>query len=213
MSPRRQRPSDSRAASFFLLLGCATVLGTVFAVGIFAGRHWPGLLPSVGRGAPARAGHDTRLGRAQGVRRELGMATSREHGPAARPALTFYQELTAPLTAAPPLPSRPKGERGPRPRPEAGSAASRNEAAKAARTPSAAGGARRFTVQVGAFRTREQAEAVRAKLASAGQDAYIAEVDGASGSRYRVRVGAFATRDEAREVAQQIATTTYVTTR
>jgi cell division protein FtsN len=71
-------------------------------------------------------------------------------------------------------------------------------------------------VQVGAFTTREQAEALRARLAGGGHDAYVAESEGPGGARYRVRVGAFATRDEARQAAERLAgerqLTTFVTT-
>jgi hypothetical protein len=213
--PRRQpTPRGSRAASFFLLLGCATVLGGTFATGLWAGRHWPGLMPSIGRGAP-HGEQEARGGRALPGRPGTGPGT----GERGAPVLTFYQELTAPLTSAPPPKSRgerprleARPERTEAPRTESATVAPRASSLPPA-PPAATSGERKFTIQVGAFKTRDQAEAVRAKLAAAGHDAYIAEVDGTASARYRVRVGAFATRDEARQVAQRITASTYVTTR
>lgn len=80
--------------------------------------------------------------------------------------------------------------------------------------PSAAGV--RYTVQVGAFNGREPADALRARLAAAGFDAYVAENQGGPGARYRVRVGSYATRDEARRVVERLGAqrlSAYVTTR
>ncbi|MGH7393076.1 MAG: SPOR domain-containing protein, partial [Candidatus Rokuibacteriota bacterium] len=140
-------------------------------------------------------------------------------GPTARPAepppvLTFYQELTAPLTAPPPAPKPKLGERAaPAESPRIGDPTAPSESAKVER-PSAE---RRFSVQVGAFRTREQAEAIRTKLASAGHDAYINEAEGSTSARYRVRAGSFKSREEALRAAERIGAavklSTYVTVR
>src|SRR5881628_2819308 len=95
-------------------------------------------------------------------------------------------------------------------------AAERSDALASANAPAPArdGG---FTVQVGAYKTREPAEALRARLATAGQDAYIVDADGPRGARFRVRVGAFATREAARAAAARLAADrsvpTFVTTR
>jgi len=203
VSGRRPAQRESRVASFFLLLGCSSVLAGVFAAGVYSGRHWPGLLPSIGvtRDPVTRADAASR-GTLRPAPSRSGLAGSadRVRPSEAPPVLTFYQELTAPLTAPPP---------DDRPRPER---ASRGEKSAAESTASAGDGATvslptggpQFTVQVGAFRTREQAEAVRSKVAAAGHDAYIAEVEGSGGSRYRVRSGAFTSRDEARQAAERI---------
>src|SRR2546426_1023081 len=61
----------------------------------------------------------------------------------------------------------------------------------------------RYTVQVGAFRLREQAEAIRARLAAAGHDAFVADLDSPVATRYRVRVGSYGSRDEARRAAER----------
>ncbi|OLC15641.1 MAG: hypothetical protein AUH29_07220 [Candidatus Rokubacteria bacterium 13_1_40CM_69_27] len=189
---KRRPPESNRAGSFLVILGLVTVLGVAFGAGVFVGRHWPRLLPSLGSGAVARAEREA------AARREARLGErSRASEPA--PVLTFYQELTAPLTAPPPVP-RPKKAEAPKleappppsgepPPPEPGPAADR-----------------RFTIQVGAFKTRAQAEAMRALLADAGHEAYVAELEGVSGARYRVRVGAFASREEAREMAERLST-------
>ena len=73
-----------------------------------------------------------------------------------------------------------------------------------------------FTVQVGAYRSREPADALRSRLAAAGLEAYVAQLDAPSGVRFRVRVGAFTTRSAAQEIADRIgrerALPAYVTT-
>src|SRR5262249_51132368 len=113
------------------------------------------------------------------------------------PALTFYQDLTAPLTAPPPVkPAKPgRVDAAPKPPP-----ASPPEAAAPA--PVSTPGA--FTGQVGAYKAREPADALRARLVAAGHDAYVAEIDSAGSARYRVRIGSFATREAARLAADKI---------
>jgi len=231
---RRQTGSPGRAASFFLLLGCCTVLGTTFAAGMLAGRHWPGLFPALGPGSAAKAERETqRNGRALAPRQGLGLPASSLR-PEPGPELTFYQELTAPLGAPQPGP-KPKADRPerpptrgepartepprPDPKPAAGTEAkadAKSEGPELPRPEPRAGtpaAERRFTIQVAAFKTRDQADAMRAKLAAAGHEAYVMEADGVPGARFRVRVGSFATRDEARQAAQRISATTYVTLR
>jgi cell division protein FtsN len=215
-------PRPSRVGSFLLVLGFLTVLAASFGAGVGAGRRWPRLLPSLG-GAPVAKADRQDGERVPGRRGGLGSASSRERS---HPELTFYHELTAPLTAPPPAAKRP--ERVERP---AKAEAPKAEAPKVElpkvelpkvelpRATSAleSASAQRFTVQVGAFKTRDQAEAMRARLAGAGHDAYIADFEGPPGARFRVRVGAFATRDEARHVAERLAaerkSATFVTTR
>jgi cell division protein FtsN len=225
-----------RTSSVLLGIGFCSVVGLVFLFGMAAGRHWPGLLPSIGASARAE--------REAAARRE---AERRRTEP---PALTFYQELTAPLAPASPAPrsgaARPPRAAGADPagaetrRPERGAPAASPVAAggrpaeavlvepargagaddppapaAAARVPAGSEGGR-FTVQVGAFSAREPADALRARLAAAGHDAYITEADGGSRARYRVRVGSFATREQARQTAERLGrerVSTYVTAR
>lgn len=224
-----------------LALGCLTVLGVTFTAGIFAGRQWTQVLPSIG----ARPGHDPRRDTKVGERKP----------PAPAPVLTFYQELTAPLTAPPPRPkptkpvepaAKPaqvavKSAEAPKATPVSGPAPADRQAVQkigetdgattdVARPPTANSDhaapspaiqpapvtSNRYTVQVGAFKTREQAEAFRTRLATAGHDAYVADLEGTAGARFRVRVGTFTSRDDARHVAERLAAerfATYVTLR
>lgn len=209
---RRLPPRPSRVGSFLLVLGFLTILAVAFGAGVGAGRRWPRLLPSLGGAAVAKADRqdgERGPGRLPGVRSGSGASA-----PSQRPSpeLTFYSELTAPLTAPPPA-SKPRPERGERPaKPDPKPEMPKREALR----PEPAS-EQRFTVQVGAYKTREQAQAVQSRLASAGHDAYIADFEGPPGTRFRVRVGSFTTRDEARHTAERLAaerkTATYVTTR
>jgi cell division protein FtsN len=188
---RGGRSGRNRVASVLFLVGCLGVLGGTFALGFMAGRLWPRppSAPSlVARGA-----------------KEI----SRPTEPA--PALTFYQELTAPLASPPPpKPSKlPRVERSDKP-----DAAPKSDALPAVELPKPASsqppspgpapGLGAFTVQVGAYKAREPAEALRARLAAAGYEAYVAQVDAPGSVRFRVRVGSFAARDAAQQVADRI---------
>jgi len=218
---RRIRRNDSRIGSALVGLGALTTFGVVFVVGVMVGRHYPGLLPSLGVSGPreARRGAETRV-------------AERTKPPEPAPVLTFYQELTAPLTSPPPPPAKPKPERvkpapaetAPTPKPTSESPRPASEStARPAETsatrdlPSATPSGTRYTIQVGAFKVREQAEAVRARLAAAGHDAFVADIDGSGTARYRVRVGNYASRDDARRASERLSATerlsTYVTVR
>jgi cell division protein FtsN len=190
------------AGSFLLVLGCLSVLGTAFMLGVVAAHVWPGFPFGLASSAvSAKTGKDK------------GDRSAR--APESMPTLTFYQELTAPLTAPPPArPSRPV--RVERTEPPRADTTERSDVTAAGSAP-AAGRDGRFTVQVGAYKAREPAEALRARLAAAGHDAYIVEADGPGAARFRVRVGAFATREAAREAAARLAADrsvpTFITTR
>jgi len=189
MGSARGRRAPSRLASTLFVVGCLGVLGATFMAGVMAGRFWPrqSSTPSATvakESAPAR-GADR---------------PARPTEPA--PALTFYQDLTAPLTAPPPpakaaKPGRveksDKAEAAPKPE-----RAALPEASAPASSPGA------FTIQVGAYKAREPAEALRARLAAAGHDAYVAEIDSSGSVRYRVRIGSFATREAAQAAADKI---------
>jgi DedD protein len=196
--PRKRR----RLGTFFFIVGILTVLGVTFAVGALAGRF--SLRPAS-------------VASAKTVDRPAKPA------PPAHPELTFYRELVAPL-ATPPVPSKPVPKppvkREPAPAaPAAGEP--RDLPARPAETGAASTVTRadggRYTVQVGAFNAREQAEAVRARLAASGHAAYVLEGGATATPRYRVRIGAFTTAEDARQAAARLATearvATYVTTR
>lgn len=220
---RRRTLGPSRLGTLLLLVGCFTVLGGTFAAGILAGRSWPRLVPALGPGALARRDIAAPRGRQADTR---GGERTRAVEPA--PVLTFYQELTAPLTAPPPPAPKPKTERKtPPPAAEPSPIQSIGETDAATRSSDSPPAAlreqaapattSRFTVQVGAFNVRAQADALRTTLAAAGYDAYVTEAEGPSGTRYRVRVGSFASRDDASRAAERLGAerklATYVTTR
>jgi cell division protein FtsN len=207
----RSRRGGSRIATALFLVGCLGVLGLAFALGVVTGRSWPRSstpITVVAKGAKE---------------------PSRPSEPA--PALTFYQELTAPLSSPPPpAKSKPPRVEPPRletPRADAVRADTRAEAPRAEKsdkpaaapqadavaaavpaTPPApakpAPGQTTFTVQVAAYKAREPADALRAKLAAAGYEAFVVQVDTPGSARYRVRVGAFSTRESAQQVAERI---------
>jgi cell division protein FtsN len=181
-----------------------------FAAGTYAGRIWatkPHAVVSVEREAKLRGG-DIRVPKIT--------------EPA--PRLTFYQELTAPLTAPPPPPKPAK----PTPpavardtsaardisvgRDGATTISNRPPTSQAGLASPATTGAI-FTIQVGAYRLRPPADALRATLAAAGHDARVVEIDAPTGVRYRVQIGEFASRDAARDAAARLSGPTFVTTR
>jgi cell division septation protein DedD len=186
----RSRRGGSRIAAVLFLAGCFGVLAVTFMLGVVTGRFWP-RTPSVPLSVVAKGAREP----------------SRPAEPA--PALTFYQELTAPLSSPPPKPSRPPREEPPRaesPRveksdkPDATPKADAVPAAPAKPAP----GQPTFTVQVAAYKAKDPADALRAKLAAAGYEAYVVQVDTPGSARYRVRVGSFAARESAQQIADRI---------
>ncbi|HXL45654.1 MAG TPA: SPOR domain-containing protein [Candidatus Binatia bacterium] len=189
----RARRNGNRTASVLFLVGCLAVLGGTFMLGVMAGRFWPR--------PPSSQGPTAARGAKEASPARTGDRAARQTEPA--PTLTFYQDLTAPLTAPPPVkPSKP-------PRVEKSDkleAAPKTEGTAAAEIPRPAPNQAAFTVQVGAYKAREPAEALRARLAAGGHDAYVVQIDAPGSVRFRVRVGSFATRDAAQQVADRIGT-------
>ena len=220
--PRRRVRAPARAsgggrlASLLFGVGCLVVLGGTFALGVTAGRRWPNGLPVPGLRATLAAPAAARGERDVARRHEgRGLDKDKNKPPTeTTPLLTFYRELTAPLTSPPPA-TRPAS------RPVRVEVAHPAESADAAESPqperAPAGEQGRFTVQVGAFKVPAPAEALRARLAQSGDDAYVAEVEIGGVTQYRVRVGSFASREAASEAAARLAgerrLATYVTTR
>jgi cell division protein FtsN len=193
----RGRRAPSRLASMLFVVGCLGVLGATFMLGVMAGRFWPRTQPAQSTTAekesvPARAGDKAT---------RPGDKTARPAEPG--PALTFYHDLTAPLTAPPPAKTAKPGRTDKSDKPANVEAAKPERAAlpEASAPPSSPGA---FTIQVGAYKAREPADALRARLVAAGHDAYVAEIDASGSVRYRVRVGSFATRDAAQLAADKI---------
>src|SRR5215510_8333552 len=192
-----------RRGGLFVLIGILTILAVTFGAGVYAGRIWM-----------ARAGvTPVRVTDADTGRRGPSRGMRLPETPS--PQLTFYHELTAPLTPPPPPPKPAKAARpllGPSPaasalpsqRPgEQTDGLATSLAPPATTTLAAPATTTRFTVQVASYRVRPQAEALRESLASAGHDARVVEGD-AHGTVYRVQVGEFPTREAARALAARL---------
>jgi cell division protein FtsN len=212
-----RRPPRRRVGTFLVLVGITGILTTTFVAGVWTGRHWAVL---TGASRPGQVAEAAGRGRASGERPRPAETL---------PPLTFYQELTAPLTAPPPP------VKAPRPRPP--DLIKRDESPPHAEAPrseppgppdmpgrealpgrsDAPAAATPFTIQVGAYNARPPADALRATLAAAGHDARVVEATTASGVRYRVQVGAFPTREAAQDIAARLSAerslSTFVTTR
>lgn len=210
-APKKKR--RRRLGTMLVFVGLLAVLGGTFTAGALAGRL--SFTPSASI-APAP--------------KERADRTPPPSPPP--PELTFYRELTAPLT---PPPAVPKPGATKKPAPEAAKRAD-TFATESPRTleasPVAAEAARRseppiteapksdgarYTIQVGSYNARAHADALRARLAAAGHEAYVAEGEAGGVTRYRVRIGAFPTAEDARQAAVRVASqaqvATYVTTR
>lgn len=221
---KRPAKRSGGAAGLFVLIGILAILAVTFAAGTYAGRIWatrPRMVATVAptEREPARRGAEPRASRV----------------PEPAPRLTFYHELTAPLTAPPPPPKPAKTPPPPlvtttasvaKPvLPERAATAdalsAHDSSATSSNTPSTTQAAlaipattsSRFTVQVAAYRYRAPADALRATLAAAGHDARVVESDAPNGVRFRVQIGDFASRDAARDAASRFNGPTFVTTR
>jgi DedD protein len=185
-----RRPS--RTSTIFVMIGLLTILGSTFGAGVYTGRRW---------GPPVPARSDARKEAAERPK------------PPATPTLTFYQELTAPLTAPPP----PKPVKAPKPEDTVVVTSRRVPMPASPEVPPPPGPPGGYTVQVGAYRARPPADALRDTLVAAGHEADVVENQGAGEARYRVRVGAYATREAARAAATRLGAertlSTFVTTR
>ncbi|MGH7354737.1 MAG: SPOR domain-containing protein [Candidatus Rokuibacteriota bacterium] len=192
-APKRGR----RLGTLLVLLGCVSLLGSAFAAGLYTGR--------VGVRPPPKKLLE--MDKDAGTTRPRDRSRPTEP----QPSLTFYQELTAPLTAPPPAwkGTKPRAAEpaklveGPLPAeaPKTDAPLSAPVAA-AAPAPDPGGG---FTVQVGAYKAADPAEALRATLAAAGWDSRVVAAEVADGVRYRVQVGTYPTRDAARAAAARLA--------
>jgi cell division protein FtsN len=192
MGVARGRRGDSRTGTMLVLAGVAGVLTVTFVAGVWTGRHWPLLTGRASSGTPVEATPGARRAPAERPKQAEPL-----------PALTFYHELTAPLTAPPP-PPRPARPPRPADKAEGGPpTASAPPPAGPTGLPSVSGA--QFTVQVGSYQARGPADAMRTTLAAAGHDARVVEAQTPAGLRYRVQVGAFPTREAAREAATRLA--------
>jgi len=201
-SPAKPKKKRRRLGTILVFVGLLAVLGGTFAAGALAGRL--SFKPSASV-APAP--------------KERGGKTAPPSTP--HPELTFYRELTAPLApppavAKPGAAKKPAAEAAKKPDAPATEPPRKSEATPPAGEAPKSDGAR-YTIQVGSYNARPQADALRARLAAAGHEAYVAEGEAGGVTRYRVRIGAFATAEDARQAAVRVASqaqvATYVTTR
>ena len=218
-SMARQRVKGRPGAAPWLLLGggVIAVLVLTFALGIAVGRKWsPHREHDQTAAEPARK-------QAAPVARRSGLTDPAPERPP-QEKLTFYQTLTAPMSAAPipakvsepakpePAKPRPAGERVSSDRPGAATPTSSPKPDKSSGSAERPSGARageartgEWAVQVGVFKDRGQAESVRRPLAASGFDAYLAAVAAADGqTHYKVRMGSFKTREEAAQMAERM---------
>jgi cell division protein FtsN len=198
------RRDGGRVSTLLVLLGIAGVLGGTFSAGFFAGRYWSRVSVMTGLVRP-QAG-DPAERDATGRDRQPGRATGRPTPGTDMPALTFYQELTAPLGSPPPRPPEPQRPADTAARMPAVPAASVSTTMPGAKSAAAPGTSapRSFTVQVGAYGTRGQADALARRLATRGLPASVSEATTDRGVRYRVRVGSYPSREAARDAATRV---------
>jgi cell division protein FtsN len=188
----RGRRGTSRTGTFLVLVGIVGVLTATFVAGLWTGRNWPVIV-----GEPrSPAATEAPVAKPR-------PAPDRPRPAEPLPALTFYQDLKAPLTAPPP-PPKPARPRPPEPKREEPPKVGAAPPARPEPTlPPAAESGARFTVQVAAYNAKPLAEALRTTLAAAGHDARVVESE--AGVRYRVQVGTFPTREAARQAAARLA--------
>lgn len=118
-------------------------------------------------------------------------------GSGLNPAKTGEEQKKAKLAAAEPQEHRPAA---PVPAPQEQKPPVQNPAKSAAQTPPSSEGT--FCVQVASLKDKKEAEAIKSKLLSKGQAAYIVESNVPDkGTWYRVRVGKHLKHQEAGELA------------
>ena len=180
-------------STLLVILGLVAVLGGTFTAGFLSGRHWERVRVLAGLVKP------------QAPEADRARVPARAADPVV-PALTFYQDLTAPLASPPPRAAKADAAR---PKSEAvvrAESTAKPESPRAVKEPprSETG----YTVQVAAYTTRAQADGLVARLASHGFTADVSETSTSAGVRYRVRVGSYPTKDAARDAAARLATET-----
>ena len=206
MPPLRQQRRGF--GTLFVILGIVAVFGGTFMAGFLSGRHWERVRVVAGLVKP-QAGQEPTRERAGAIAQPP------------LPSLTFYQELTAPLSSPPPRAAKgdTRTARAEPAKPELPRAdAAKTEALKpemALAKADAAGSS--YAVQVAAYATRAQAEALAGRLTARGFAADVSETTTQTGVRYRVRFGAYPTREVARDALARLATDVhlsgFVTTR
>jgi DedD protein len=193
MPAARRLARRSRVGSVLFMLGFIALLGVTFGLGMFVGRTWP-TWPSV----LARAGESAGRRDGRSERRPVQSA----------PAFTFYQELTAPLTAPPvnaPKPAKPAPPAAPVPtRPALAPAVPARDAGASAVAPAieAPSGAS-VTASASAVASNPPSAPPTATGGPAAKTPALA--DSASAARFTIQVGAFKDRPPAEALRATLA--------
>jgi DedD protein len=199
-----RRESDRSSFAFFIV-GAIVVIAVAFFIGLQAGRvlekNAAAKDGSAGRTASRATGGENgaRAGSPQDIRKEMSAFSeeaSRVPAVPAQPvpAPTAGEELRQTERSATFPESLSRKDPAPQPLVAPGE------------KPAGAGtGGGRFTLQAGAMRSRETAEAVRNRLATAGYKAKVAQGKDRKGEDvYRVRVGPYETREAATKAMKAI---------
>jgi cell division septation protein DedD len=213
MAARGARRRGPGFAALLVAIGVLGIVGGTFGAGFFTGAYWPRVKVLLrlarptseperpGEKSTPAADHSKRPPGARGERGDsvpAATAAKKNRGAdeseASAPALTFYRDLTAPLSAPPRAATAPPAK----PRPVATSVGKTDGGIA---TAPAEG---QFAVQVAAYADRAQAEALRERLKKHGFAADVIEATTASGTRWRVRVGTYTSRDDARAAADHV---------
>jgi len=179
-----RRRGGSRTGTFLVLTGIVGVLTATFVAGVWTGHNWPVLF---GRAkAPATEPPPTKRGVAE-----------RPKPADALPALTFYDELKAPLTAPPPLPQRAKP-----PRP-----AERREIAAEPPAPAPLADATRAEPAAAPARVEPPVARVEpaARVEPTSPSPALASAPGEAGARFTVQVAAYNARTPAEALRATLA--------
>lgn len=181
------------------ILGLLVGLGAAFAVAVYVSKiPVPFLMPDAGKAPPPRPVPQSEWDPNAALG---GKVTPPPVVPAPiKPEVVTPQET--PAAAAQPKPSDdPLGDLA------KAQIAKAERAEKEAQAQAAATDGFQYFVQVGAFRNKADADAQRAKLGLAGQQARVSEREQNGRPVYRVRIGPMAQRSEAEALKQQLAST------
>jgi DedD protein len=225
---KRLRKGRSRVATVLVVIGLLGLVGGSFGAGVFVALHWRYFAAAMSTAIARSPAPAPRRGADEGRRAEKSARAAE-----AIPSLTFYRELTAPLSSPAPRPSSAAraekvamaADKMPASGQDSAPATVEKTTVSSDEPPAPAESGKftapaesgkftapvesgKFTVQIAAYKSRSQAEALRETLALKGVGAYVSEIATESGLRYRVRVGPFEDKEAARQKAVRLAAET-----
>ncbi len=228
MKKKRLRKGRSRVATVLVVIGLLGLVGGSFGAGVFVALHWRYFAAAMSTAIARSPAPAPRRGADEGRRAEKSARAAE-----AIPSLTFYRELTAPLSSPAPRPSSAAraekvamaADKMPASGQDSAPATVEKTTVSSDEPPAPAESGKftapaesgkftapvesgKFTVQIAAYKSRSQAEALRETLALKGVGAYVSEIATESGLRYRVRVGPFEDKEAARQKAVRLAAET-----